>query len=70
MTQRIIELLTWWEQLPPDMAFFFAIPFIVAAAALAAHGCRSESRKGRDRESLKPPQRPKKMNANAFRHRH
>ena len=67
-TQWINELLTWWDQLPPDMAFFFAIPFLVAVAGLLAHGHRPERRERRER--WQRPQRSEKMNANAFEHRH
>ena len=36
------ELSVWWAQLPPDMLFFFSLPFAVAAAGLVAHACRQK----------------------------
>lgn len=42
--QWLGELMAWWGQLPRDMVFFFLIPFMVAAAALLAHGFRCRRR--------------------------
>lgn len=38
------ELAAWWNHLPREMAFFFALPFLVAVAALVAHGFRPSKR--------------------------
>ena len=38
--QWVGDLWAWWDSLPRDMAFFFAVPFIVAAAGLLAHEYR------------------------------
>ena len=37
LIQWMNELVSWWAALPRDMAFFFSLPFIVAAAGLVAH---------------------------------
>jgi len=34
------DLATWWNSLPPDMVFLFALPFVVAAGGLLAHAWR------------------------------
>ncbi len=34
------ELIAWWSALPGDMAFFFSLPFLVAAVGLLAHEVR------------------------------
>lgn len=38
--QCLRDLWFWWVSLPPDMAFFFSMPFMVAAAGLLAHEYR------------------------------
>jgi hypothetical protein len=40
VTQWFADLWTWCNALPPDMAFFFLLPFIVAAGGLFAHAWR------------------------------
>jgi hypothetical protein len=37
LMQWINELVAWWMGLSPEMAFFFSLPFLVAAGGLAAH---------------------------------
>ena len=37
LIQWMNELVSWWAALPRDMAFFFSLPFLVAAAGLIAH---------------------------------
>ena len=38
--QWLRELWVWWDSLAREMMFFFALPFIVAAAGLLAHEYR------------------------------
>lgn len=43
--QWLRELWVWWDSLPRDMAFFFSLPFIVAAAGLLADEYRQRMRR-------------------------
>ncbi len=44
MTQWLNEAIAWWSALSAAAAFFFAIPFVVAAAGLLALALRKPSR--------------------------
>jgi hypothetical protein len=43
--QWITELLAWGRSLSPEMAFLFALPFIVAVAGLIADQFRHRARR-------------------------
>ncbi len=43
-THWLGELSVWWGGLPRDMAFLFALPFMIAAAGLLAHAWRHRRR--------------------------
>jgi hypothetical protein len=45
-TQLIQDLVSWCASLPPAAAFFFSLPFLVAAAGLLAHAWRSRAGDG------------------------
>jgi hypothetical protein len=38
--QWMRELFAWWGSLPRDMAFLFALPFMIGVAGLLAHQYR------------------------------
>jgi hypothetical protein len=39
----LVELRDWYMSLPPDMKFFFAMPFLIAAVVLLRDAFRRKS---------------------------
>lgn len=55
MLDRLTDLAQWWRDLPPDLAFLFALPFGLAAAALAIDFVRRRWRqRARHRPRISP----------------